>query len=235
MYAMSVSPLTREILEKLGMGTRDWGLEQEAASRKARCQDEDGGKKLKKARDFTNNIKIAGEVFEIKTIKGKKTVILPWEKLVPIRDEIPFETVYKGLKGVIILNGVYVLLDGEKLKLIFSLVPLLDMENALNRDWPRKKNFNSAADLQALLGYMDSLARPARWKKDSKELGFLGLFTDGSGNYWLRCSRGFHTSLNESIASLETLIDELDNGTDIGMKHIVNQTYRRLSDMVRQE
>jgi hypothetical protein len=186
---------------------------------------------LKKIRDFTNNIKIAGEVFEIKTIKGKKTAILPWEKLAPIREK-QAETVYKGLKGIIIYNGLYTLLDGEKLSLILSLAPILDPENALSREWPRKRNFNSADDLAALLQHMDNLARPVPWKKNSKELGFLGLFTDGEGNYWLRSSRGFHTSLNESLSSLEALIDEMGDEVDIGVKHIVNQTYRRLSEQV---
>jgi hypothetical protein len=188
--------------------------------------------RLAQARDFTNNIKIASEVFEIKTIKGKKTALLPWTQLMPIRDSIPAETVYKGLKGCITVNGVYTLLAGEKLDLILSLVPTLDAENALTREWPRKQNFNVANDLAALLKHMDSLVKPARWKKNSKELGFLGLFTDQEGNYWLRCSRGFHTSLNESIASLEALIDEMGDDVDLEMKHVVNQAYRRLAGMV---
>jgi hypothetical protein len=45
-------------------------------------------------------------------------------------------------------------------------------------------------------------------KQKSKELGFICLFTDGAGQYWFKCSRGFHTALNETNASLETLIDE---------------------------
>ena len=77
---------------------------------------------------------------------------------------------------------------------------------------------------------MDSLVKPVIWKKNSKDLGFLGLFTDGTGNYWFRASRGFHTSLNESLSSLDTLIGELDEDVDISQKHIVNQCYRRLSD-----
>ncbi|MCL2762998.1 MAG: ATP-dependent RNA helicase [Treponema sp.] len=220
-YAMSVSPLSKEILKELGIRNEELGI-----------RDTGDEKKLKRARDFTNNIKIGAEVFEIRTIKGKKTAILPWEQLARIRDDIPAETVYKGLKGCIIVNRVYTLLDGEKLDLMLSLAPTLDVENALTREWPRKQNFNSMENLAALLDYMDSLVRPARWKKNSKELGFLGLFTDGEGNYWIRCSRGFHTSLNESLASIEALIDELGENVDISIKHIVNQTYRRLSDLI---
>jgi hypothetical protein len=229
MYAMSVSPLTQEILKELGLGAKDWGLVTESREQGAEKRE----RKLKKVRDFTNNIKIATEVFEITTIKGRKTVILPWEKLSSIRDNIPAETVYKGLKGCITYNNNhYSILGGEKLELILSLAPSLDMENALTREWPRKKNFNANTDLAALLEHMDSLVKPVRWKKNSKELGFLSLFTDHEGNYWLRSSRGFHSSLNESLASLESLIVEMSDDVDIDIKHIVNQTYRRLSDQV---
>jgi HrpA-like RNA helicase len=242
MYAMSVSPLSRGILERIRPGIfategkyADEREETVSESRRGKkTQSADGRQALKtrtvlQARDFTNNIKISTEIFELTTIKGKKTAILPWEKLVLVRDNIPLETVYKGLRGCITINGVYTLLAGEKLKLILSLAPTLDPENALTREWPRKQNFNSGENLAALLPYMESLLRPARWKRNSKELGFIALFTDGEGNYWLRCSRGFHTSLNESLASLEALIDEMGDDVDIGLKHIVNQTYRRLS------
>ncbi|MDR1655669.1 MAG: ATP-dependent RNA helicase [Treponema sp.] len=226
MYAMSVSPLPRETLEKINpelfsaFGLK--GPRREGGKRSA--------EKLKKPRDFTNNIRIADTVFEIKTVKGKKEVNLPWEKLSAIKDSIPAEVVYKGLRGIITVNGDYRLLAGEKLELILLLASRLDIDGVLERDWPRKENFNSRKDLDAILEQMDKLVNPAPWKKGSRELGFISLFTDGEGNYWFRCSRGFHTSLNESISSLEALIDELGEEVDIEKKHIVNQTYRRLSD-----
>jgi len=236
MYAMSVSPLSREILDRIGpglfAGERGGRLGQEAEGRRSEARAKGT---LMKARDFTNNIKIAGETFELKTVKGKKTAVLPWEKLVQVRDAISAETIhkgmYKGLKGCIVFKGLN-LLDGEKLELILSLAPSLDPENAAGREWPRKRNFSSGEELGALLEYMDSLVRPAPWKKNSKELGFLGLFTDGEGGYWLRCSRGFHTSLNESLASLETLIEEMGDGFDADAKRMVNQAYRRLSMLI---
>jgi ATP-dependent helicase HrpA len=219
MYAMSVSPLSRKILERIrpGLFTE---TEEDGEQRPA---------KLKKARDFTNNIKIAGEVFEIITIKGKKTVLLPWEKLKNI-GEYTSETFYKGLRGKISVNDQYNLLAGEKLELILSLAPKLDVDNAFSRDWPHKKNFNSNENLSGLLKHLDSLAMPVIWKKGVKHLGFLGLFTDGAGNYWFRALRGFYKSLNESLSSLETLIDDLGEEVAIEQKHIVNQCYRRLSD-----
>ncbi|MCL2443278.1 MAG: ATP-dependent RNA helicase [Treponema sp.] len=234
MYAMSVSPLTKAVLHRIRPGLfADYGkiIDQKPASFAEILKDQGSHqKKQKKERDFTNNIKISGEVFEIITVKGKKTVLLPWEKLVLVRDKIPTDTIYKGIKGKIIINKQYNLLAGEKLELILSLAPTLDAEGVFSRRWPRKDSFNSQDDLCALLKHLDNLAKPVIWKKNSKDLGFLGLFTDEEGNYWLRASRGFHTSLNESLSSLESLIDELDEGVDIEQKHIVNQCYRRLSD-----
>jgi len=225
MYAMSVSPLTKSVLNRIRPG-----LFQEHSGVSERKSEGKKHDKQKRSRDFTNNNKICDEVFEIVNIKGKKTVILPWENLKLIRDRIPSGIVYKGIKGKIIIKNQFNLLEGEKLDLILSLAPTLDADGAFSRTWPRKEIFSPQKNLQALLKHLDSLARPVIWKKNSKDLGFLGLFTDGDGNYWLRSSRGFHTSINESLSSLETLIDELGDKADIDQKQIVNQCYRRLSD-----
>jgi hypothetical protein len=234
MYAMSVSPLSQGVLEKLSPGLLEAlggeragsGREKADGSRAGRSKD--GRSKI---RDFTNTIKIGSEAFEIQTVKGKKMVSLPWERLVTVKGEIEGDTArYRNLRGTIILKGKYTLLGEEKLSLILTLVPSLEVEGALSREWPRKAKFNSRENLDALLGEIPLLVTPAVWKPGKKELGFICLFTDGEGNYWFTCSRGFHTSLNESLSALETLIDELGDEVDIEKKHLVNQTYRRLSD-----
>ncbi|MDR2048115.1 MAG: ATP-dependent RNA helicase [Treponema sp.] len=166
---------------------------------------------------------------------------------------------YKGMRGTVVVDGKYTLLAGEKLSLIMTLLPDLEPEGALDMDWPRKENFSSGAEIPGgktpggtdegrpvnqkapeslcrLLDRLPLVLRPALWKRrpgkgeTGRELGFIALFTDGEGNYWFRCSRGFHTALNESLASLEALIDELGENVDVELKHVVNQTYRRLSD-----
>ena len=225
MYAMSVSPLSRAILNRI----RPSGENQQGFFAEYEKTDAPKQERAKKARDFTNSVKIGGEIFEIVTIKGKKTVLLPWEKLSCLGEDAA-ETVYKGLKGKIIVNNKYNLLAGEKLELILALAPVLDIKNAFSRKWPRKENFSSLESVDSLIKYLDNLVRPVALKKDAKDLGFLGLFTDGKGNYWMRASRGFHTSLNESLSSLETLIDELGEQASVERKQLVNQCYRRLSD-----
>jgi HrpA-like RNA helicase len=237
MYAMSVSPLSFKTLEKIspalisGLGVITGGREKEPSASPSTSPSASPYAKSR-PRDFTNNIKIGSEVFEIETVKGKKQVNLPWEKLKKVIPQIGSETasMYKNLRAVIILDGKYRLLGGEKLRLILSLLPSLEIEDAPDRKWFSKERFNSSSNLDGLLAVLPNLVKPALWKQGKKELGFICLFTDGNGNYWSGCSRGFNTSLNESLASVETLIDELGDGVDVEKKHIVNQTYRRLAD-----
>ncbi|MCL2380395.1 MAG: ATP-dependent RNA helicase [Treponema sp.] len=249
MYAMSVSPIPYRVLEQISPPLA--ATLRTSARRKAKDpvafepfthdrhdrhdrhgEKPEAGSRPKRARDFTNRIKIGGEFFEIETVKGKKQARLPWEKLKTVMDYINPDTaaMYKGLRGVIVVDGTYSLLEGEKLQLILSLAPSLEIEGALGRKWFSKETYNSSSGLDELLAVLPGLVRPALWKRGKKELGFTGLFTDGEGSYRVRCSRGFHTSLNESFASVETLINELGDDVDAGKKRVVNQCYRRLSD-----
>ena len=76
---------------------------------------------------------------------------------------------------------------------------------------------------------LDHVLQVSYWKPKHPELGFVALFTDGEGSYWFRVSRGFHTALNESISSLETLIDEVAEKATHEQKERVGGLYRKLS------
>jgi hypothetical protein len=255
MYAMSVSPLSLEILERIspillsklggaGYGEGD-GRAEERHARGEKVRRYAGG------RDFTNNVRIGGSVFPLETVKGKKHARLAWETLAGVKEECEGTVVdterYRGLRGTVVLGGTYRLLSGEKLSLILTLLPGLDLDGAVEREWPREETFYSgkAESLGRLVNNLPLALRPALARRgrpkrgdgqdagrENGELGFIGLWTNGEGAYWFRCSRGFHTSLNESISSLEALIDELGEDMGLDRKHVVNQTYRRLSDML---
>jgi hypothetical protein len=244
MYASSVSPLSKEILGRLGGGLlKRLGL---GSVKETDSPDKTAGKGGKKSkgkartyasRDFTHSIKIAGEVFEIESVKGKEYVILPWERFSPVKDEAARlaaastgDALFKGLRGCVITGGKYKLFDGEKLKLILRLAPALDIDGAIGREWPAKKEFSPSVELNALLEVLPLLLSPVVWKADKREMGFICLTNNGAGVYRVRCSRGFHSALNESLSSVESLIDEMGDGINIEDKNIVNQTFRRLSE-----
>jgi ATP-dependent helicase HrpA len=248
MYAMSVSPLQRQMLARisprlealLGKAPKEAppaavfvAGAREAERRRAR---EDA----RPARDFTSKVKIGKEVFDlIVDKKRKKVAALEWPKLKRAREDLDIESLglYKGMKGVI-LHGHERLMDGEKLDVILKIAPWLDLERDLSRDWPRRTNFNAAEGLHELIAALDHVLQVSKAKDKSSELGFVALFTDAEGAYWFRCSRGFHTALNESLASLESIADALggEGASEASPAHAgpgeresVNALYRKLS------
>jgi ATP-dependent helicase HrpA len=254
MYAMSVSPLRRDMLARIsprlegliGRGGAFGGVRAggafggeaagapERGARRAAPSPEavaEAAGVRRRERDFTNKIKIASEVFDLAVDKKKKKLVeLEWPRLRKVREELDRDSLslYRGLKGVVLL-GRQRLLDGEKLDLILKVAPWLDLEADLGREWPRKRNYNVHEELPELIAALGHVMQVSRARDKTGELGFVALFTDSEGAYWFRCSRGFHTALNESVASLECLVDELGEDTSDEDREKVSALYRKLS------
>lgn len=255
MYAMSVSPLSRSLLARIderlverlagpGKGKpkgkderqRD-GVRPSEAGKNVRASQDSAGKngapaKGGKAAEKADTVTIGGESFEVAKIKGKKQLTLPWERLKKALSSVDLSSSYTaqlgGLRGKIMF-GSHELMFGEKMELIMRVATTFDLEQVDEKKWPRNQNFVLADNPGALIDNLHWLFRVTVAKQKSKELGFICLFTDGNGQYWFKCSRGFHTALNESIASLEALIDDTSEGIDDRSKEQVSALYRKLN------
>jgi RNA helicase HrpA len=227
MYAMSVSPLPKETIKKIAPDMLDafLGNYTPAAEKE----------KINTRKDYTNNIKIASELFEISFINNKKTVILPWEKLRNIKDDISSEDskTFKSLKGYITINGTYRLFKNEKLDFILPLVKNLDIDNAISKKWPKDKYFHVNENMSALVESLPLVLTLAVQSKIEKVIGFICLCTNGQGDYWFKCHKKFHRTLSESAASVDNLVKELDGDLPSELRDIINQTFQRLDSYLR--
>lgn len=99
---------------------------------------------------------------------------------------------------------------------------------------------NSASDTTAantacekIIKAISTAMRVTTAKQKSLEYGFVCLFTDGRGNYWLKVSRGFVTALNETLSSLETLTDD-ENAMQMfspQQREKINAVYRMIHEL----
>jgi hypothetical protein len=237
MYAMSVSPLKRGMLARISPIVADALLGKKPALIAA--GPEAGKPERRKAeamaardelRDFTNKIKLGGQVFDIVAEKKRKKAVLEWSLFKGAREALGADAAlgYKGMLGVIKVDHK-TLLDGEKLETILKIASWLDPAEDLKKGWPKKVQFNVHEDMDALVKVLDHVLQISYWKPKHPELGFVALFNDGEGTYWFRVSRGFHTAINESVASLETLVDELAEKASHEQKEKVGALYRKLS------
>ncbi|MEW5817206.1 MAG: ATP-dependent RNA helicase [Spirochaetota bacterium] len=222
MYARSVSPLKREWLYQISPVLPENLLVMEKAERRR--------KKVGKEIAEPWQIRLGNEVFALKPYRGNKRIaVLPWEKIVSAAAWHKREPVLlSNIKGTIIYRN-YEILTGEKLSAILKIIPWINPEKdlLLREQW--NKGYASPEQLQELCDQLSNILKLVVMKKKKPLLGFVALYTDGIGRYWFKSTRGFHTALSQSLASLEILADELENNVDSAHKAEVNAAYRRLA------
>lgn len=245
MFAMSVSPLTKNILNRISddleprlialQRPRRGALQQTLSGKKAMYRDKLSTTTGTDAGRQDNCIYVGGYSFQIEKIKGKKTLILPLEDITAaLKQEKNEDKLAQigGLKAKVLVKG-YTLLTGEKAELIFRLVKELDLWPIDSSRWNRKININlhDEAGLSVLIKNLPLILAVTEAKIKSKELGFICLYTDNRGTYWFKVSRGFATALNESISSLESLIDDASGILKEEDKALLSSVYRKLTDI----
>lgn len=252
MFAMSVSPLTKKLLAQIdpelehdlavvrsSKGKSLTGnMEYSGTTFKEEFEKDKKGRKGKKSKqEDEDHVSIGGVNFEIKKFKGKDTVTLPWKDFKSALSAEKDENLLArlaGLKGSIIMKGGFSLLAGEKMELIIKAARTLNLEPLEEGSWPRKMNVNihETFAIDKLGNCAPYIMRVTVAKSASKENGFITLFTDGRGRYWFKVCRGFVTAINETISSLEKLIDEAETlNLDKAQKEKINMVYRLLNGM----
>lgn len=235
MYAMSVSPLTRAILDRIDSSI----LDKLTPQRGRRNHEQESRLKKNDARSArsdrdkpTDTVTIGAFEFRLEKVKGKKQLQLPWDFLNKALASVDLSGSYAHQLGQLrgkILFGSYVLMSGEKMELILRAAQTFNLEPVGVSQWPKKENFIFADNPEQFVKSLEWLFRVTVAKDKSKEMGFICLFTDGAGRYWYTCSRGFHTALAESVSSLETLIDECPDSLDPLLKERISAVYGKLS------
>ncbi len=227
MYARSVSPLEREWVERISpdLASRFIDTDRPGSIQKAR------------ERDTTWEVQIGRRTFTLKPYKGKKKIaILPWRDVAALaRDDNLFvPPPHANLRGTVVYENLE-FLTGERVGSILEIAKCLELPRDLVDGGPRGRSFSSDSEDPTMLDAVSLTLCLAKLKKSSRRLGFLCLKTDGSGRYWLKPTKSFYYAVDESLASLEVLVDELaDKGRDESIPP-VNTTYRRLVTMIEGE
>jgi ATP-dependent helicase HrpA len=235
-YARSVSPLEKEWLRTISEELYE-GLKRgrsRGTGDDAKGTDHTG----RSGADTRWQIQIGSRTFTMIPYKGKKKiVILPWHELVPLfgSNRRPAVPANAGKLRARIVMGDHELLNGERLASIFKIVPLMIDNAQIRGDWPRRRTFSVSEEFPDLVSRMDLIMQLAPLKKNAEQLGFLALYCSREGTYWFKPNRGFYNAVHESLASVEQLIDDLDEAGHDAYREMVSHTYRRLADIIERE
>ncbi|MBI9100529.1 MAG: ATP-dependent RNA helicase [Spirochaetaceae bacterium] len=226
-YARSVSPLEKHWIKNISPILSESMQIQEKAGNKARKE------LIKGKRDTTWEINIGSTVFKLVSdkSKNKKIAIMDWEKLSRALkpyspDQLPD---FGGLKGKMYYKGVE-FMTVTRVSTILKAAKMLNPSKDIIKDFPGKNyhvgNSQQLEELSYQLCYILKAVEGGKRKKQT--IGFLTLMTDGQGVYWFKSGRQLNGSLNESLASLELLADEVSEETDEEIWKRINKVYRWL-------
>ena len=226
-YARSVSPLERSWIRNISPELADNMEIQEKAGNKSRKELVHG------KRDTTWEIKIGSTAFKLVNdkSKNKKIAIMDWEKLSKALTPYKAEQLpeFGGLKGKLYYKGIE-FMTVTRVSTILKAAKMLNPSKDIISKFPEKnyhvKNSQQLEELSFQLCYILKAVESGKRKKQT--LGFLTLMTDGQGIYWFKSSRQLNASLNESLASLELLADEVSEDLDEELWKRINKVYRWL-------
>jgi hypothetical protein len=123
-----------------------------------------------------------------------------------------------------------IVLDEEKLKTIFRIIPFLDLTRDFRPEKAAKsRNYQVDKDIGEICEVMDRLLQPVRSKKKKRATEFITLYAGNEGRYWLKGTLNFHTAISQSMASLEALIDEGAPLMNQQQKEKLSALYRKMA------
>ncbi|MDA3951365.1 MAG: ATP-dependent RNA helicase, partial [Spirochaeta sp.] len=235
-WARSVSPLEKESLRAISEDL--YARLKETQSKGGRSRDTVPSDDKGKQRETTWQVQIGGTAFTLAPYKGKKKIaVLPWNDLAGLykRGRPPQVSGNAGKLRARVEIGDFVLLNGERLSTVLRIGKHIERSPEIRRDWVGKLSFTVPQQAGELVEMLPSVLQLAPAKKNAQTLGFLALYAHADGKYWFKPNRSFFNAVQESLASLEQLIDELDEAGKDGYSAQVGATYRRLLDIMEKE
>ncbi|WP_018526832.1 helicase-related protein [Alkalispirochaeta alkalica] len=242
-YARSVSPLRKEwvrgISEDLyrGLCTEiSGGRKKKARSEGSAPGGPPGEGKSQSRRDTTWQIQLGEHTIPLKPWKGKKKIAcIPYDTLIalgrPGSDSSQAGTA--GKLPVRVELGKRSLLEGLKLSTALQIAPYLPASPTICTSWPDKAALEMPHKAPELLRFLEQILALAPLKRSNQQLGFIALYCSRDSHYWFKPNRGFLNAVTESLASLEQLVDELQEAScPPGQIEQVSSLYRRLSQIL---
>lgn len=250
MYAMSVSPLPKNVVEalvpallKVARKTeQEKEMRQKKNTQEAIKATEIPAKRNAQKQTQTDSVKIFNKDYEVQKISGRKVLVLNVGEVREIISQLQSKTdkndyaleQAKGLRTKIITSEKQEFLCGEKLGSVLRIMQTFNTDKISEADIALNKNFSlsKAEDVHALVDELPKLFRTASSKRKSKELGFVTLCSDGKNVCWFKLMRKFQHALYEAFATVQLIAAQ----TDVLSAHesqVVKMIYAQMSKLVK--
>lgn len=228
-FAMSVSPITKSILDNV-----QENLEKSLLQVRGKKLPDT---KIKSSQQQNANIKVELKrvSFEIKKAAGKQLVFLPYKDL---KFALSKKDSREDLKKLYDMNGILLLkkgtvLKGEKVGTIVNVFEKLNLDSLTKGELPTNKNLDISEqeNLNILIANLRKLMRIYSTKQKNKEYSFITLSNPAGDIFYFKLKKEFTLSWKESLSSIENLIDNKNITLTSKQKSTLNDIYRFLNNL----
>ena len=224
-YARSVSPLTRALVSRT---SESLALQLEPQLK---------GQREKKRRDTSSEMSIGNTRFPVilPNKSKKKMALIEWESAwKELKSMAPEQWPdYSSMKGILHWEGQEIL-SGLQVNLIFKVIMTLNPKKDIIQGIPKKTyNSQNPQHMRELADNIDILMKiSSAGKRKKQDFGFIALQCDDEGHYWFRALGKFTRAVNDSLASLEVLADDVSEEIPAESWEKINKAYRRVDGLI---
>lgn len=233
MYARTVSPLSRAVLDRVSPDLHDALMAKAGVS-----EDRQKGRRKERIeaktdikRQTAKQVQVYGRMYDaVQTIsrKGESEIIvqIPYQELGFLaKSQSKARRHPKNFKAVLMVNGKWV----QKGDSLFNIIDLHGKlpDNLLPVDLRKEKSFR-LSEFSENSGKLDLLGRLAVLPKDKDSLGFVELLTSGKDGFFLNANKDFYDSLSNTSYSLMLLKETIKGNQQL------NKAYNRIINKLNQ-
>lgn len=257
MYAMSVSPLPKNVVQLLAPQVLKIGRHKEksvlpqnprqrsdklkpaAQPRIPKQKQSASDVSAAPAKKVSEAVMLFGRPYEVHKISRKKYLCLTLDELQALAQKTTGETVdytleqAKGLK-VQVTAGSRELFAGERLETALKVMQLFDISEIDLARVQRDRNYmlDNTQDMHDLIGELPILFHTA-CKRNGKPMDFITLCCDGENTFWFKLVHKFQTALYEAFASCQLLAEKADPVLTSSERQAIKTLYAQMSRMVK--
>jgi ATP-dependent helicase HrpA len=238
MFARSVSPLKREWLDEISPSLAQSLLPRNQGAGTVAARDLKSTKRSRTTSatqtDSGLQISLGGKIRTLELIKGgKKQLLLTYDECRRLVKNPNFSVPsHLSQIRVVVKYGKYSLFSGERLETLFAVLDEFNPERDILAKGGKKEDLHLLGDGKELTKQVAKIGKLVPLKKKDTKLGYLCLFTNGQGIYWLKPVDSLSTMVSESLGSLEALTDDSQIGNEKSVRNQLNKQFRWLTQLL---
>lgn len=175
-------------------------------------------------------LNLNGHEIQLRSSKGKKKqALFYWPMAYQIAKEIPYLELlpYAKLRGTLLFEGLELFSNHKVPNILLGALFIDPSKDLIKADL--SKNYNDKNSFHHLIEEFPKLLKLVKIKK--RELAIISLCCNNKDSFWLSPCPSFLSAIDNTLSSLDHLVELLHNQLSEKEKELINRVYNKINDI----